>query len=52
MASSKKGNKLPKSLKVLRSLSPAYTVQELPPLTQEELEELARNQMARNSVAD
>lgn len=33
-------------------LAPAYTIQELPPLTQEELEELARNQMARNSVTE
>lgn len=33
-------------------LVPAYTVQVLPPLTQEELNELARTQMARNSVAE
>lgn len=31
-------------------LVPAYTVQVLPPLTKEELEELARNQVARSSV--
>lgn len=33
-------------------LIPAYTIQELPPLTKEELAELARNQAARNSVVE